>query len=70
MICWMTCSCGLVILCIFVVVNVYVGSPAMKMSMPSGKLGAMLFGVMSLGASGKRVSHWFMDVSGSCAGYC
>ena len=38
--------------------------------MPSGKAAAMFFGVMSVGASGKRVSHWFMDVSGSCAGYC
>ena len=40
----------------------------MRMSMPSGKVAAMLFGVMSIVASGRRVSHWFMDVSGSCAG--
>ncbi len=70
MICWRVCSCGLVIGCLFVVVGVYVGSPAMMMSMPSGRAAAMLFGVMSVGASGKRVSHWFMAVSGSCAGYC
>ena len=42
----------------------------MMMSMPSGRAAAMLFGVMSVGASGKRVSQWFMAVSGSCAGYC
>ncbi len=42
----------------------------MKMSMPSGKVAAMLLDVMSVGASGKRVSHMFMDVRGSCAGYC
>ncbi len=42
----------------------------MRMSMPSRKVAAMLFGVMSVGADGKRVPHWFMDVRGSCAGYC
>ncbi len=41
----------------------------MRMSMPPGKVAAMLFGVMSVGASGRRVSHWFMDVRGSCVGY-
>ncbi len=70
MICWRACSCGLVILCRFVVVDAYVGSPAMRMSMPSGKVAAMLLDVMSVGASGKRVSHLFMDVRGSCVGYC
>ena len=42
----------------------------MRMSMPSGKVNAMLLDVMSVGASGKRVSHWFIDVRGSCAGDC
>jgi hypothetical protein len=42
----------------------------MRMHVPSGKVVAMLFGVMSVGASGKSVSHWFMDVRGDCAGYC
>ena len=46
------------------------GSPAKRMSMPSGKFAAMLLDVTSVGASGKRVSHMFMDVRGSCAGYC
>ncbi len=66
MIFWRACSCGLVIRCLFVVVDVYVGSPAMMMSMPSGKVAAMLLDVMSVGASDRRVSHMFMDVRGSC----
>ncbi len=42
----------------------------MRMSIPLGKVAEMLFGVMSVGASGRRVSHWFMGVRESCAGYC
>ncbi len=69
MLCWRACSRGLVLICLFVVVVVQVGSPAMRMSMPSGKVPTILFGVMSIGASDRRLSHCFMNVRGSCAGY-
>ncbi len=38
--------------------------------MPSEEVAAMLFGAMSVGANGRRVSHWFMDVRENCVGYC
>ena len=46
-----------------------VGSPAMVMSMFLGRLAAIVFVVRSVGSSGKVLSHWFMAVSGGCAGY-
>ncbi len=49
--------------------GVRVGSPAMMMSMSLERLAAIAFGVMCVGSSGKVLSHWFMAVSGSCAGY-
>ena len=45
------------------------GSHATRMSIPSVKVAAMLLVVMSVGSSGSRLSHWFIDVSGSCVGY-
>ena len=46
------------------------GSLVTRMSIPSGKVVAMLLVVMSVGSSGSRVSHWVIDESGSCLGYC
>ena len=46
-----------------------VDSPAMMMYMFLERLPAIVFGVMSVGSSGKVLSHWLMVVSGSCAGY-
>ena len=46
-----------------------VGSPAMMMSMFLERLATIVFGVMNVGSSGKRLSHWFIDVSGRCVGY-
>ena len=46
-----------------------VGSSAMMMSIFLGRLTAIVFGVMSVGSSGKVLSHWFIPVDGSCAGY-
>ncbi len=63
-------SWGLVIVGFVAVGGVYVGSPATRMSIPSGKVAAMLLVVMSAGSSGSRLSHWFIDVRGSCVGYC
>ncbi len=40
-----------------------------RMSIPSGKVAAMLLVVMSVGSSGSRLSHWFIDERGSCVGY-
>jgi hypothetical protein len=50
-------------------VGVKVGSPAMMMSTFLERLVAIVFGVMSVVSSTKRLSHWFMVVSGSCMGY-
>ena len=46
------------------------GSLVTRMSIPSGKAAAMLLVVMSVGSSGSRLSHWVIDESGSCLGYC
>ncbi len=53
--------------CFFV--GVRVGSLAMIMSMFLERLAAIVFGVMSVGSSGKVLSHKFLVVSESCAGY-
>ena len=63
------CSWGFVIGCLSFLVGVRVGSPATMMSMFLERLVAIVFGVMSVGSSGKILSHWFMVVSGSCARY-
>jgi hypothetical protein len=62
-------SWGFVIRCPRFLVGVKVGSPTMMMSMFLERLAAIVFGVMSVGSSGKRLSHWFISVSGSCVGY-
>ena len=41
----------------------------MMMSMFLERLVAIVFGLMSVGSSGKILSNWFMSVSESCAGY-
>ena len=46
------------------------GSLVTRMSIPSGKVAAMLLVVMSVGSNGSRLSHWFIYESGSCVGYC
>ena len=46
------------------------GSFVTRMSIPSGKVAAMLLVVMSVSSSGSRLSHWFIDKRGSCMGYC
>ena len=58
-----------VIGCPYFLVGVKVGSPTMMMSIFLERLVAIVFGVMSIGSSGKILSHWFMAVSGSCVGY-
>ena len=50
-------------------VGVRVGSLAMMVSMFLGRLVVIVFGVLRVNSSGKLLSHWFMAVSGSCAGY-
>ena len=40
------------------------GSLVTKMSIPSGKLAAMLLVVMGYGSGGSRLSHWFIDERG------
>ncbi len=69
MMCLMALSWGLVIVGFVAEGVVYVGSPAMRMSIPSGKVAAMLLVVMSVGSSGSRLCHFFIDVRGSCMGY-
>jgi hypothetical protein len=54
----------------FFVVGVYVGNPAIRMFKPPGKVAEMFSGVMSIGSSGRRLSHWLIAVSGSCRGCC
>jgi hypothetical protein len=49
--------------------GVRVGSSAMMMSRFVGRLAAILFGVMSVGSSGKRLSHRLIVVRGTCVGY-
>ena len=70
MMCLMALSWGLVIVGSVVEGDVYVKSPAMRMSIPSGLVAAMLLVVMSVGSSGSRLSHCVIDVRGSCVGYC
>ena len=41
----------------------------MMMSIFLERLAAIVFGVMSVGYSGKRLSHWFIVISGNCVGY-
>jgi hypothetical protein len=62
-------SWGFVIGCPRFLVSVKVDSPAMMMSIILERLVAIAFGVISVGSSGKRLSHWFIAVSGSCVGY-
>ena len=62
-------SWGFVVGCPCFFVGVRVGSPAIIMYMFLERLAAIVFGVMSVGSSGKVLSHWFMAVSESCAGY-
>ena len=40
------------------------------MSIPAGKVAAMLVVLMCVGSSGSRLSHWVIDEGGSCVGYC
>jgi len=61
-------SWGFVIGCPYFLVDVNVGSLAMMMSIFLEKLVAIEFGVLSVGSSGKRLSHWFITVTGSCVG--
>ena len=63
--CLIARSWGSVIGCPCFLVGVRLRSPAMMI----GRLDAIVFVVMSVGSSGKVLSHWFMGVSGSCAGY-
>ncbi len=70
MMCLMALSWRLVIVGFVVEGDVYVGSPAMRMSIPSGMVAAMLLVVMSVGCNGSRLSHCVIDVRGSCVGYC
>ena len=42
----------------------------MIMSIPLGKVAAMLLVLMCVGSSGSRLSHWVIDEGGSCVGYC
>ena len=63
------CSWGFVIWCLSFLVGVRVGSHAMMIYMFLGKLDARMLDVMSVGSSGKMLSHWFMAISGSCVGY-
>ena len=67
--CLIARSWGFFIGCLCFLVGVRVGSPAMMISMFLGKFDAILFGVMSVGSSVKILPHWFMAVSGSCAGF-
>ena len=70
MMCLMALSWGLAIVGFVAKGDVYVGSSAMRMFVPSGKVVAMVLVVMSVGSSGSRVSHWFIAERGSCVGYC
>ena len=64
-------SWGFIIIgCPHFLVGVKVGSPTMMMSVFLERMAAIVFGVMSVGSSGKRLPHWFIAVSGSCVGYC
>ena len=67
--CLIARSWGFVIGCPCFLVGVRVGSPAMMMSTSPKRLVEIVFGVMCVGSSGKVLSHGFMAVSGSCAGY-
>ena len=60
---------GLVIGCPRFLVGVKVVSLAMMMYIILERLVAIVFGVMSVGSSGKRLPHWFIAVSGSCGRY-
>ena len=60
---------GVVIGCPRFFVGVKVNSPAMMLLLFIERLAAIVFGVMNIGYSGKRLSHWFIAVSGSCVGY-
>ena len=66
----MALSWGLVIVGFVVEGDVYTGSPAMRTSIPSEMVAAILLVVMSAGSSGSRLSHCVIDVRGSCVGYC
>ncbi len=61
---------GFVIGCPRFRVVVKVGSPAMMMSIFLERLFAIVFGVISVGSSGSRLSHGYIAVRGSCVGYC
>ena len=67
--CLIARSWGFVIECPCFLVGVRVGSHAMMMSMFLESLAAIVFCVMSVGSSGKILSHWFMVVSENCAGH-
>jgi hypothetical protein len=41
----------------------------MMMSIFLERMTSIVFGVMSVGSSGKRLSHWFIAVSGNCVRY-
>ena len=62
-------SWGFVIGCPCFVVGARVGSPAMMMSIFLERLAPIVFGVMSVGSSAKRLSRCFIAVSGRCVGY-
>jgi len=62
-------SWGFVIGCPWFLVGVKVGIPAMMMSMFLEILAAIVFSVMSVGSSGKVLSHWFIVVCGSFVGF-
>ncbi len=70
MMCLMALSWGSVIVGFVVEGDVYAGSPAMRMSIPLGKVAAMLSVGVSVGSSGSRLSHCVIAVRGSCVGYC
>ena len=55
--CLIARSWAFVMECPCFLVGVRVGSPAMMMSMFFGRLAAIVFSVMSVGSSGKMLSH-------------
>ena len=62
-------SWGFVVGCPRSLVGMKVCSLSMIMSIFLERLVAIVFGVMSVGSSGKRLSQWFIAVSGSWMGY-
>ena len=62
-------SWGFVIGCPRFIVGVKVGSQSMMVSIFLERMAAIVFGVMSVGSSGNKLSHWFIAASRSCVGF-